>query len=283
MPTIAIEGARFHWEEAGAGDPVLFIHGFPFNASQWQPQLGGLSFGWRGIAPDLRGFGHSDVRPDSSFTMDDMADDLRDLLDHLAVEQAVVCGLSMGGYVALAFWRRHGLRVRALVLCDTRAEADTTEGRRSRQELAARVRAEGSAAVAQSLLPSLLAEGTFRDRPDVVATVRGMMEFTPPETLARASLGMAERSDATALLATIRVPTLVVVGAEDGLTPPTHAESMVAAIRAARLAVIPRAGHLANLEDPATFNSVLGEFLADLPKPAPSPARPVRQQRSPHS
>jgi 3-oxoadipate enol-lactonase len=184
-------------------------------------------------------------------------------------------GLSMGGYIAFAFWRLYPHRVRALVLADTRAVADTPQGRQNRQESVQRVQAQGTQAIVEGMLPKLLSPNTLQNRPKVVAHVRRMMTHTPATGVVGALQGMAERPDATLTLSTITVPTLIVVGADDAITPPAEAEAMRETILSAqgeRTAgdkvhgvIIPDAGHLTPLENPPAFNQALREFLAGLP------------------
>ncbi len=257
-----IAGRRVGWRERGAGPVVLFVHAFPLHSGLWVEQLDRLPEGWRWIAPDLRGFGRSELGDlHGPLTMERLADDLAALLDHLEVERATLCGMSMGGYVAFAFWRRHAERVRSLVLCDTRASADTEAGRRARIQAAIRARREGSSAVADAMLPGLISEATRRERPEVAARVREMIESIAPETIARAQEGMAERPDSTDLLPTISVPTLVVVGEEDGITPVDDTRAMAERIPDARHRVIEGAGHLPCIERPDAFNRELVHFL----------------------
>jgi pimeloyl-ACP methyl ester carboxylesterase len=261
---------------------VLFIHGFPFDGSLWQPQLDALPDGWRGLAPDLRGFGRSPIDGDGCaptgkrmgagialpdelvLSMACLADDLDRLLEDEVDGPAVVCGLSMGGYVAFELLRRHPERVRGLVLADTRARADDDEGREARMRTAHAVRRSGMEAVARAMIPDLLARETRDEKPDVVETVRSMILGTPPETTVAALAGMACRHDSTADLPRIHLPTLVVVGANDAITPPDTARAMADAIPEATLMVVPEAGHLSGLENPAAFNQALAGFLAGL-------------------
>src|SRR5690606_701252 len=151
---------RMHWQEVGTGDAVLFVHGFPLDSRMWSEQLERIPRRFRLLAPDLRGFG-STARGDAALSMDRFADDLAGLLDHLGIERVVVCGLSMGGYVAFALWRRHADRIRALVLCATRASADTEEVRRGRFALAGRVQESGSRVAADEQIPRLLSDRTM--------------------------------------------------------------------------------------------------------------------------
>jgi pimeloyl-ACP methyl ester carboxylesterase len=261
----AVSDIEMHWRESGRGEAVLFIHGFPFHSGLWADQIEQLPERWRFLAPDLRGFGESQAGVgDGPLEMDLFADDLAAFLDAQEIERAVICGSSMGGYIAFALWRWHPTRVRALVLSNTRAAGDTEEGKAGRRALAERVEREGSSAAAAALLPNLLAESTRRDRPEVEARVREMIEGTPPRTIVQALQGMADRPDSTELLPTIDVPTLLVAGAEDTITPPSDLEFLSRAIPGARLQVIPGVGHLSNLEAPAAFNLALVHFLEAL-------------------
>lgn len=253
---------RMHWRESGRGDPVLFVHGFPFHGGLWEEQVDRLPQRWHWLAPDLRGFGTSEIGPgDGPLGMDLLADDLVAFLDARGVERAVVCGLSMGGYIAFALWRWHPERVRALVLCSTRAGADTDEARERRHALAERVRKDGAAAAVAALVPGLLSEETRRGRPEVERRVVAMIEATPTKTIVRALQGMAERPDSTDLLPRITVPTLVVAGGDDTMATAAEMELMARAIPDARHQVIAGTAHLPNLEDPTTFNRVLVHFL----------------------
>ena len=259
---------------------VVFIHGFPFDGTMWAPQLDDMPDGWRGLAPDLRGFGQSPLGADSGavpsgrrvgngiahtdepvLTMARLADDVAEVIDRECDGPAVVCGLSMGGYVAFELRRRHPERIRALVLADTRAAADSDEARENRMRMAQTVRDSGVAPVAAAMIPKLLAEGTRENAPDVEETVRAMILDTAPETVVAALAGMASRHDSTRELAEIAVPTLVMVGEHDAITPPDDARAMADGIADARLTIIPDAGHVSGLENPRAFNEALKDFL----------------------
>ncbi|MDQ3805341.1 MAG: alpha/beta hydrolase [Acidobacteriota bacterium] len=255
-----VRGIQIAYEEAGRGEPVVLLHGFPFNRSLWREQVAALGGRFRVITPDLRGHGESAVG-EGPATMEEMAADVAALLDELGVRGAVVGGLSMGGYVTLAFCRRFPERVRALVLADTRAQGDTDEARRAREETARRALSEGMEPIADSMLPKLLSPSALAARPDVAERVRAMILATPPEGAAAALRGMAVRPDQTDWLPEISVPTLIIVGSEDALTPPSDSETMRARIGGARLEVVEGAGHVSNLERPAEFNRALAEFL----------------------
>jgi 3-oxoadipate enol-lactonase len=238
----------------------VLLHGYPFNRSLWNEQVSALGNSYRVITPDLRGLGESDASQGPA-TMNGMAQDVAALLDHLEISRAVVGGLSMGGYVALAFYKEFPSRVRSLILADTRAPADTEEGKQTRHQQAEKALAEGMAGIADSMLPKLLTPETVSKRPDLVKRVRDMMLKTKPEGAAGALLGMAEREDQTALLSQISCPTLILVGREDPITPVADSEKMHREIAGSRLVVIENAAHVSNLERTDQFNEELMRFL----------------------
>ncbi len=259
-----VNGVHIAFSDRGQRhDPVLLlVHGFPLDRRMWAPQLAGLSSQARVIAPDLRGFGRSEAPP-GPLTMDQHADDLAALLDHLGVGQAVVAGLSMGGYVAFAFWRRHSQRVRALALLDTRADPDSPQARAGRDASAAKVREAGSSAIVREMLPRLMAPRNLGDE-RIAGRALAIMAGQGAAGIIGALAGLRDRVDSRPTLSTITVPTLVLVGEEDALTPPADAAAMAATIPAAHLVAIPRAGHLSTLESPRAVNSALRAFLAHL-------------------
>jgi len=249
----------------GDGPALLLVHGFPLDHSMWAHQVATLAR-WRRIAPDLRGAGASDA-PASGYSMASYADDLARLLDRLHVERAVVVGLSMGGYVAFEMLRRHRQRFMGLVLIDSRADADGPAQRQARDEMIELARSRGAAAVAERLVPRLLGRSTQQTQPNIVEQVMTMVARTPVAGLVGALSAMRDRPDSTALLPGIDVPTLVVVGAEDEVTPPATARAMASAIPSATLTTIAGAGHLAPLEAPTAVTRVIAEFLEALPRP----------------
>lgn len=253
-------------EDAGHGTPVLLIHGFPLDREMWNDQLRGLSASARVIAPDLRGFGESGPPPDV-MPMEDYATDLAELLEILAVDRAVVCGLSMGGYVALAFHARFPERTAGLVLANTRAGADSDAARAARLQNVKRAYAEGAGAIADAMLPKMLTDATRAARPALASGVRAMMARQTPDGLAAALRGMAARQDRTADLAGIAVPTLVVTGDADTLIPPSESALIAAAVPNARLVTIPGAAHLSNVERPEAFNAAVASFLGTIQPP----------------
>ena len=243
----------------GDGPALLLVHGFPLDRFLWTHQVATLA-GWRRIAPDLRGLGGSDA-PADGYTMAAYADDLIQLLDRLRVPRAVVAGLSMGGYVAFEMLRRHRERVAGLILVDTRADADGPDARAARDAMAQLAQADGVRALAERLLPRLVGRSTQQTQPHLVEQVREMMARAPLAGVVGALRAMKERADATPLLAGIDVPTLVVVGQEDEMTPPAVARAMTDAIPSAAMTVIPGAGHLSPLEAPTAVSRVCAEFL----------------------
>jgi 3-oxoadipate enol-lactonase len=255
-----LAGAEICYDVRGNGPVLLFLHAFPLGLFMWDAQAEAFQAGHTVVRFDDRGFGGSPAG-DALLTMERIADDAALLLDHLGLSQAVVCGCSMGGYAAFAFARRHASRLRGLVLQDTRATPDTEEARQGRALLAEKVLKEGAAAAADAFLPRLLGETTHRQQPELVARLRQAILQTPPRGIADALAGLAARADSTPTQREIRVPTLIVCGEEDVLTPVSDSQSMQAAIAGATLAVIPKAGHLANLEKPAAYNEALRGFL----------------------
>ena len=262
MIALLPDGLKIAYDEAGSGTPLLLIHGWPHDHTMWAGQLGGLATNARVLAPDLRGAGGSTVR--GPYTIDQYADDLVAFLGSLGIARAVVCGLSMGGYIAFAMLRRHRDRIRGLVLADTRATADTDELRANRERQIALIEQEGMAALAERQLQPTLARSTIERHAPLVNAVRRMMASVPPEGAIGALRAMAARPDSTPLLETIDVPTLVVGGAEDTITTPDVLRAMAASIRKSRVEILEQSGHLCPLERPAAFNHVVSEFLGTL-------------------
>jgi pimeloyl-ACP methyl ester carboxylesterase len=266
------DAVRLAFVDQGAGAPLVLLHGFPLDHGMWSRTWAALPEGWRAIAPDLRGFGASPAV--SHLTgMDALADDVAGLLDALPVREPVVLvGLSMGGYVAWQFWRRHADRLRALVLCDTRAVADSPQAQAARRQLAEEILGHGTERAAEAMLPKLLAPQTYAEQPEVVEAVRQTVLGNNPRGLAAALRGMAMRPDMTAELARIDRPALLVVGQEDLISTVDEMGAIAAAMPRARLVVIPGAGHLPPLEQPERFRAALEGFLAELlPGSGPAP------------
>jgi pimeloyl-ACP methyl ester carboxylesterase len=261
MKTVKLRDATLSIADVGSGPTLLLVHGFPLDHSMWRHQLESLGDKYRVIAPDLRGFGASTGATDT-ITMDQLADDLADLLDGLDIAEPVTfCGLSMGGYVAWQFWQRHASRLDRLILCDTRAVADTDEAARGRSDMAQRVLSEGATIVAEAMLPKLFAETTIRERADIVEATRRVMQATAPVTVAGALRGMAQRPDMTSELPNVDVPTLVMCGEYDVISTVDEMRSIADALPNANFVEVSGSGHMSPLEDPITVNAAIRSFL----------------------
>jgi 3-oxoadipate enol-lactonase len=257
-----VNNIRIAYDDHGAGLPILFLHAFPLDRSMWVDQVGALlsENRFRLVAPDWRGFGESDVTAEVS-TMEMFADDLAALMDSLGIDAAILCGLSMGGYVAFAFLRKYPQRVSGLMLADTRPGADSAEARANRENVAILAETQGTGALADLQVPRLISDYTRQHSPSVELRIRQMIDAAAPQGVAAASRGMALRGDSNDLLSTIACPALVLVGEHDVLTPPDLAQEYAAKIPGAQLVVIPRAGHLSNLEQPQAFLQAVSDFL----------------------
>jgi pimeloyl-ACP methyl ester carboxylesterase len=239
---------------------LVFLHAFPLNARMWEPQLTLADHGWRVLAPHFRGFDGGAGDPPASL-VDDYAADVIDLLDSLHVQDAVIAGLSMGGYVAFALVRLAPRYIRGLILADTRSQADAADGRAGRQRMLENLAEHGPSAVADEMLPKLLGQTTLAGRPEVIEQTRRLALANSAEAIAGAIRVLMTRPDSTPLLREIHCPTLVLVGEEDTITPRERAEELRRGIAGAELTVIPGAGHLPNLEQPAAFNEAVARFL----------------------
>jgi pimeloyl-ACP methyl ester carboxylesterase len=242
--------------------PVVLLHAFPLNATLWRPQVEAWPVGWRVVTPDLPGFGASSEPPTA--TMDDMARGILRILDGLGIQRAVIGGLSMGGYLTLALYRLAPERFSGMILADTRATPDSEEQKAGRRKMIATVRDQGPPAIADEMLPKLLGATSQRERPALAGTVRDMIEGNTAAAIAGALQAIRGRPDSTPLLPSIAVPTLVLCGDEDVLTPPSDSEALHRGIRGSRLVMLPRAGHLSNIEAPEAFSAALQDFLAPL-------------------
>jgi 3-oxoadipate enol-lactonase len=257
-----IDDLEIAYDDVGTGPPVVFVHGFPHNRTLWAPQVNALVDHARCVALDLRGFGESTRR--GPYTIDQYADDVAALIRSLRLERAIIAGISMGGYIAFALWRRHRALVRGLILCDTRPGADTEDGRAKRNELIAAARAKGSGSVADAMIGGMVGTTTREKYLGIVDAVYTMLALSPVDGVVGALEAMRERIDSTPTLSTIDVPTLIVCGSEDAFTPPAESEAMHAAIPSSRLEILSGAGHLSNVERPAAFNHVVSEFIASI-------------------
>jgi len=268
MPEARVGGARLHYLDEGTGDPALvLLHAFPLRAAMWAPQLDTLAPLTRVVAPDLVGFGGSDAPEDpAAYSVEGWADQVAGLCDHLGLDRVVVAGLSMGGYAALAFLRRHPHRLAGLALADTRPGADAPEVAERRRRQIDQIRRDGTQGVIETLLAGLLGDHTRRHRPEVVATARSLMD-SAPAGLVGALDAMIRRPDAGADLGRVAVPATVVVGDQDTLSPIEVARGMHERTPGAHLAVIPGAGHLSSLEAPGPFSAALANLVARSRRP----------------
>ncbi len=240
--------------------PVVFVHGFPFSHEIWHSQLTVAGKLYHAIAYDVRGHGGSSVG-DGQYSIEQHCDDLIALLDHLKILKVVIVGLSMGGYIALRAMERNPERFRGLVLCDTRSEADANEGKIRRANDATRVKREGSKTFADEFVHKVFAAESFSRRKEATDLVHRIIRRTPPLSIAGTLIALAARTDTTASLAAITVPTLILVGEHDAITPPAASQAMLERIQGAELAVVPEAAHMSNMENPEFFNEHLLIFL----------------------
>lgn len=252
-------------DEQGNGPPLVLLHPFPTDHRFWRPLLPALSSRYRVLAPDLRGSGGSSAG-EGPATMEKHAADIARVCDAAGVRKAAFVGVSIGGYILFEFWRGYADRVAALVLADTRATADTPEGRAGRLKSVGEVQLHGPATFVDGMTPKLLGESTRKSRPDVARAAVALMNESSVAGISALQQGMAERKDSIPTLATITVPTLVLVGAEDTLTPPKDAEQIAGGISGSRLVKIPAAGHLSPFEQPELVGEEVRGFLDTLPR-----------------
>lgn len=264
MKTQTVNGIELAFVDQGSGTPVVLVHGFPLDHTMWNAQIDALSESCRVIVPDLRGFGQSGVS-DGTVTMQQFAGDLASLLDGLEIGQPVVlCGLSMGGYVALQFWQKYRSRLRGLILCDTRAVSDTPEMAAARLEMAERVLREGPAPLVEGMTPKLFAQTTAQAQPEMVDSLRRVMMDSSPKGIAAAARGMAQRPEMVSRLAEIDCPTLVIVGERDAISTLDEMRTIARAIPHARFVEIAGSGHMSPMERPAEVSAAILEFLGGL-------------------
>ncbi len=261
MNRIQLGDTTLNVVERGSGHPLLLVHGFPLDHQMWKGQIDDLSEDFHVLAPDLRGFGGSDGTS-GIVSMERFADDLALLLDQRGIHQPITfCGLSMGGYIAWQFWRRHRDRLSHLILCDTRAAPDTPEAAQTRREMAQRVLQEGTAFLAETMIPKLFSDHTRLQNRSIMAATTRIIQSAQPAGVAAALCGMAERADATPWLSDIHVPTLVLCGQQDAICGVAEMQAMAEAIPGAEFAVIPACGHMAPLEGPIHVNKAIRGFL----------------------
>ncbi|MFI9553329.1 alpha/beta fold hydrolase [Nonomuraea endophytica] len=255
---------QLYTRSAGNGVPVVLLHAFPLSSAMWLAQREGLAASCRVITPDLRGFGGSRLGDDEP-SVDAMADDVAAMLDVEGIERAVVGGLSMGGYVTMAFCRRHPDRLLGVILADTKASPDPEQARDNRERIALRVLDEGPGVLVEEVLPALIGRTTRERRAMVFGRVRGLVQAAPPAAVAWAQRAMAARPDSFDTLSGLKVPLLAIVGEEDELSPVADAEAMTRAVPDGRLEIIKKAGHLSAVEQPEAFNAAVADFVSSGP------------------
>jgi 3-oxoadipate enol-lactonase len=260
-----VNGGEIFYVDVGVSKatPIVLIHGFPFSHEMWDPQIEALQKRFRVIAYDLRGHGKSGVG-DGQYTLEFFVDDLLALLDHLKIEKAVLCGLSMGGYIALRTVERNPGRVRGLILVDTQAKADSNEAKLKRAAAIKSVKANGVKAYAEGFVKSVFAPQTFANNKAAVEKIRRIIQSNSSLGICGALLALASRTETTEALSGIKVPTLILVGEHDALTPPSASQEMRNKIPNSEIHVIPNAAHMSNLENSKEFNKQLLDFLGRL-------------------
>jgi 3-oxoadipate enol-lactonase len=246
---------------AGSGRPCLFVHGYPLSRRMWHRVVDDLRHDWLVIAPDLRGFGESGKETEA-FSIADLAEDLGELITVLEIRQKItLIGLSMGGYVAFEFWDKFADRLQSLVLCDTRASADTEAARKVRLDAAKLVLEVGTKVVTFPMIDKMLCQKIRDTKLDLVKEVLGMFEQTPPSTIAYAQSAMAARRDFTPKLSDMHIPTLAICGENDEMTPAGEMKSMIDKMPQATLSIIPDAGHLPPMENAQATVAAIRKFL----------------------
>jgi 3-oxoadipate enol-lactonase len=263
LRTIDVNGVRYQVLDEGMGPAILFVHGFPLDHTMWTAQIAEFSKTHRVIAPDLRGFGGSDGAL-YTVSMEQFADDLADLLTALCVDRPVTfCGLSMGGYIGWNFVLRHRSWLGKLIVCDSRAAADSPEAAANRLKMADIVTKDGPEPVAWAMMPKLFAASTNERHPEITESVRRVVMNTSPLAIAAAHRGMAVRQDMVSALAGFAVPTLVLVGEKDVISPPAEMKAIAESLPDAQFVLIPEAGHMAPMENASAVNAAIREFLAE--------------------
>jgi 3-oxoadipate enol-lactonase len=260
MQQLHSDDAEIFYEIRGDGPPVVLLHPFPCDHEFWDPIAAALDSRYRLILPDLRGHGDSEIGEGPALVSKHVSDIAR-VLDDAGIGRAAFIGCSIGGYILFEFWRRFRARVASLVLCDTRPQADTPEARSNRLKAAATVLEQGTEPFLESMIPKLMGRTTVNMRPDLVEGARAMMRKMSAEDINQVQQGTAARPDSVADLKTINVPTLIVIGEEDVLSPVADGELMRQNIAGSQLKVIPKAGHYAPWEQPQAVGTVLRQFL----------------------
>ncbi|MBK7969294.1 MAG: alpha/beta hydrolase [Bacteroidetes bacterium] len=255
-----ISGFTIAYDDMGEGTPIIFLHGFPFNKSMWKDQYDYLKQNFRVIAPDLRSFGNS--KDDSSeLSMDLFANDLIALMDDLKLDKVTVCGLSMGGYIALNAIQRYPERFDTIILCDTQCNADTEEGKAKRYKSIEEIKSKGTSEFTEGFLKNAFHPDTLTSKPEIVSDTRTMMLSNSIQAFTHGLKALAERKDTCSKLDQINVPALIICGSDDTLTPVSKAQYLHENIKGSQLSIIPKAGHISNMEQPDEFNKIVYDFL----------------------
>ena len=259
---INLNGIHMNYIEHGSpnGVPVVFLHGFPFSHKMWNPQLKALPDHYRAIAYDIRGHGNNDAG-DGQYTIELFTDDLAALLDYLHIQETILCGLSMGGYIALRMYERFPARIKGLILCNTKSSADSNEAKIKRAATTQAIKQYGVRTFAENFLKSVFWKETFQSNPAAIEFIRELITSNSILGICGTQLALASRTDTTHVLSTINVPTLVMTGEHDMLAPPVEARAMGGSIPESELHIIPNAAHMSNIENSEQFNRLLLEFL----------------------
>lgn len=261
---IDANGITMHFDDFGKGQtPIIFVHGFPFDKSSWAPQMAFMKKTQRVIAYDIRGFGTTTLGM-AKPSMRVFADDLVKFMDNMGIRKAIVCGLSMGGYILLNAVQRYPERFKGLILCDTQAIADTEEAEKKRYQTIQQIKTDGLTIFTEGTIKNVFCADSRANKKELVDTIKEIISKIHQETIIETLTALAERADMTASLKDITIPTLIICGKEDSMTPPNQAEALHSAIKNSTLQIIENAGHLSNLEQPDAFNKHLAGFMATL-------------------
>ncbi len=260
----SVNETSFEVNIRGKGAPILLIHGFPLDHTMWDDQINFLSESSQVIAPDLRGFGRSDVT-EGTVSMEQFADDLNLLLDEIGITESVtICGLSMGGYIVWHFIQKYSDRIKSIILCNTRSAADSDEAKTKRKKMVEMVLSGGLPFIADSMIPNLLSENTIKNQKEIVLKLKKIILGAKPEGVVAALKGMAERPDSTSFLSSIQKPVLLIVGEHDKLTPASEMKKMAESIPNAQYKMIECAGHMSPMESPEIVNNEISQFLNNI-------------------
>ena len=261
--TVKVNGFNLSYDDLGEGPvPIVFLHGFPFNKSMWQLQLDFLKTTNRVIACDIRGFGKSKDE-ESHLEMDLFANDLILFIDSLGLEKVILCGLSMGGFIALNAMKRFPSRFEALILCDTQCIADSYDVKVKRYETIEEIKEYGVSNFNEGFIKKVFHEDSLTNKPELVEQLRSVVFSNSQHVIIQGLTALAERSETCSFLDEISIPTLIICGREDAVTPLDESKFMNKNIKGSVLHVINNAGHVSNLEEPAKFNKLLRDFLMD--------------------